>query len=190
MTMVSRSISRQPTMVSRSVSTIMITCSMVCVCFLSGHSFTFFLDLIDPPLSPPIEDPNVHDLEQLQMDDIRTEYHPKSGCRTKTERFHEYKRSVAPENVSPPPNKEPWRPFISREDFEFAEVVLDAALNKDQVNTLIKLMHHCANGQSSFNIRSHSELCAIWKKASGMLTPVSTHIIVVLNTIVKLMKRS
>src|ERR1700722_3856232 len=136
MTMVSRLTLRQPTIVSTSASTIMVTHSMVCICFLSGYSFTFSLDLIDPPLSPPIEGPNVNDVEQLEIDDIRTEYHPKSGRRNKTERFHKYKRSVAPENVSPPQNKEPWRPFISREDFEFAEVVLDAALNKDKVNTL------------------------------------------------------
>ena len=38
------------------------------------------------------------------------------------------------------PEEKPWHPFRSQEDFTFAELVHAAALNRSQVDALVKLI--------------------------------------------------
>ena len=116
--------------------------------------------------------------EPLRHDDIKTEYHPHSGFKTTIEHFEDYGRKNHQEK---PPlyHKKPWEPFRTRVDFEFAEIALSAALNKDHADMLIKLVHRCIDGQASFTLKNHTELCQMWDGASDKLTPVGTLYLVV-----------
>ena len=71
------------------------------------------------------------------------------------------------------PDEEPWLPFQSREEFEFAEIVHDAAMNQGQINALIKLIHNCQAKPGSFTLGSCDELKSYWETASKLLTGVN-----------------
>lgn len=108
------------------------------------------------------------------IDDIRTEYHPNSGRGVKVETFENYREHTFKHN-SNPEITEPWRPFQSRTDFEFAELALDAALTKAHVDRLIQLVERCISGQDSFNLTNYQDLSKTWDAASTLLTPVSAN---------------
>ena len=106
----------------------------------------------------------------LVEDDIKTEYHPHSGRATSIDHFNEYGFPSA-EPPRPKPLDEPWRPFRSRVDFEFAEIALKSHLNKKTVNTLIAILHACSSGAAKFTLNSHDEMWEILQGASNKLTP-------------------
>ena len=62
------------------------------------------------------------------MNDIKVEYHPNSGIPTSVEHLHEYRQRRLGERQQLA--DQPWKPFRTRGDFEFAEIALDAALNE------------------------------------------------------------
>jgi hypothetical protein len=62
---------------------------------------------------------------------------------------------------------------VSRADFEFAEIALEAALTKDQVDSMIKLIGRLIQGQDSLTLTSHSDLRKAWDAASELVTPVA-----------------
>lgn len=104
-------------------------------------------------------------------DTIRTKYHPNSKRPPQLAAFEEY-RDRPP--VNPPLAKsEPWSPFVSRADFEFAEIALEAALTKDQVDSMIKLIGRLTQGQDFFTLTSHRDLRKAWDAASELVTPVA-----------------
>ena len=72
-------------------------------------------------------------MSNLQVDDIKTQYHPCSGTPAVVHPFDEYQRYSAPSQV--PESSEPWFPFQTQGDFESAAFALDAGLNKEQTNT-------------------------------------------------------
>ncbi|KAF9642744.1 hypothetical protein BDM02DRAFT_3132889 [Thelephora ganbajun] len=76
-----------------------------------------------------------------KVGDIKVEYHPHSGKGTHFLNPKEFKVSFS-DNSEPtePPDDQLWCPFQSREDFEFAELVHDAALNRTQIKKAIKLV--------------------------------------------------
>ena len=71
------------------------------------------------------------------------------------------------------PDEKPWRPFHSREDFEFAELVHNAALNRNQIDALVKLIRQCEKSPGSFTFEGFQDVEKSWKDASKLLTPVS-----------------
>jgi hypothetical protein len=105
------------------------------------------------------------------VNDIKVEYHPNSGIPTSVEHLHEYRQRRLGERQQLP--DQPWKPFRTRGDFEFAEIALDAALNKAQTNALISLIHHCISVPTSFTLSNHAELCQLWEQTSNKLTVVS-----------------
>jgi len=106
----------------------------------------------------------------LTIDNIRTEFHPNSGRGVKVETFEDYREhTLKPSSV--PEITDPWRPFQSRTDFEFAQLALDAALTKTHVDKLIQLVERCIKGQDSSNLTNHQDLYKTWDAASTMLTP-------------------
>jgi len=115
---------------------------------------------IEPPLAA-----------SLTIDNIRTEYHPNSGRGVKVETFEDYREHTL-KPISVPEITDPWRPFQSRTDFEFAQLALEAALTKTHVDKLIQLVERCIKGQDSFNLTNHQDLYNTWDAASTMLTPV------------------
>ncbi|KAG0692969.1 hypothetical protein DFH29DRAFT_985615 [Suillus ampliporus] len=69
---------------------------------------------------------------------FKTEFHPHSGHPTTIETFSTYGSGSG--THSPVVDDTPWHPFTCRADFEFAELVHKAALNKDQTNELLKFI--------------------------------------------------
>jgi hypothetical protein len=111
-------------------------------------------------------------------DDIKIQYHPSSGLPAQVFHFDDYKSGDPPTvGASHLADNEPWKPFHSRLDFEFAEVALQAALSKEQTNTLIRLMHSAQQNHESFTLSSHGELTEIWKEASKAHSVTSVGII-------------
>ncbi|THH27127.1 hypothetical protein EUX98_g7061 [Antrodiella citrinella] len=108
----------------------------------------------------------------VQMDDIKVEYHPKSGRPTTIHPFEEFKRDVQQEQDIPP-SSEPWKPFQSRADFEFAEIVLQASLNTRYTDALIKLIRRVRDEQAKFTFTSHSDLKRSFETAALTHTAVS-----------------
>jgi hypothetical protein len=62
---------------------------------------------------------------------------------------------------------------VSRADFEFAEIALEAALTKDQVDSMIKLIGRLIQGQDFFTLTSHHDLRKAWDAASELVTQVA-----------------
>lgn len=114
------------------------------------------------------------DGQDPQDGDIVIEYHPHSGKARRILSPEEFKESL---NRHPDPtgtHDEPWRPFSSREDFEFAEFAQDAKLNRKQIDSLIKLIRHCQEGQGPFTMTGYNDLKRALEDASKLLTNVTT----------------
>ena len=107
--------------------------------------------------------------------DILIEYHPhskKEPCIISTQ---DYKATLNKQSkLTKPPDDKPWLPFSSREEFDFAELVHDAALNQKQIDTLIKLIGRCQEVPGAFTFRNYSDLKRSLDEASKLLTRVST----------------
>lgn len=103
---------------------------------------------------------------------IKIEFHPQSGKETLIQSLEEFQNksyTIDPLSL----DSEPWRPFNSRADFEFAEIALQGNLKKDQVEALLNLIKSVASGESKFTLTSYTDLKNSWAKASERLTPVS-----------------
>lgn len=109
---------------------------------------------------------------ELKVDDIKIEYHPKSGCQYVIQCFQDYEFSSTPKK-SVVIDDEPWKPFCTQLDFEFAELALQAALSKGQINAFIKLIHHCAEQVEKLTLKNSDDLEDVWENASTRMTPVS-----------------
>ena len=110
-----------------------------------------------------------HQAQDYRSDDIRIEYHPNSGRRTDTSRVNEYRQPLKGDATFEP---EPWAPFRTREDLEFAELALEAGMTRGQVNAMIKLFHKCIKGDGSFTISNHKDMADTFEKASNRLAKV------------------
>jgi hypothetical protein len=86
----------------------------------------------------------------------------------------EFKQAVNDSHATEPPIKEPWRPFRSREDFDFADIVHDAAMNQSQVDNLIDLFHRCQQDPAKITFKNHQDLRQSWEDASKLLADVSS----------------
>ena len=103
-------------------------------------------------------------------DDIQWEYHPSTNREPEVFSFDTY-QSILP-TVTPPVDPKPWLPFKTREDFEFSEIALDAAMTKAQVDATIDLLHRCIKGKGKFTLSNCDEMCWTLKVASERLPKV------------------
>ncbi|KAG2345160.1 hypothetical protein BDR05DRAFT_975302 [Suillus weaverae] len=99
----------------------------------------------------------------LQQDDIRTEYHPRSGIPMKTDHFADFRCHTAAPSLAP--KNTPWEPFTLHIDFDFTELVLKANLTKLQTNELIGLIRHSA--LERFSVTDYDSICKLWDAASS-----------------------
>ena len=113
--------------------------------------------------------------QTLNAGDIVIEYHPHSERDTCILSPEEFKASLSYDSEpTKPPDDEPWRPFHSREDFKFAELVCNAALNQTQIDRLIKLVQcYQDTGPGSFTFCGYDDLKTLLENASKLLTPVT-----------------
>ena len=80
---------------------------------------------------------------------------------------------VTSPDISPPVDSNPWAPFKTREDFEFAELMLKGGMPKAQINALISLFHKCIEkGKGSLTFLNHSEMQKTLDIASERLPKV------------------
>jgi hypothetical protein len=116
-----------------------------------------------------------------QKDDIRVEYHPKSGRASTTVSFGEFRREEADRNRAPA-HDTPWQLFGSRVNFEFAELAQQSLMNQGQIDAMIKLFRRCIdlgiNSPEAFTLSSAKELSNIWTLAAETITPASTAFII------------
>jgi hypothetical protein len=112
-------------------------------------------------------------------DDIKVEHHPNSGIKAKVYAFEDFQRNPMAATSDPPPNKKPWLPFKSRLEFEVAQIALEAALNNDQTDRLIKICRQCAIGNDKFTFENHKDIHRKWDAASQRVTGVVQFLLMV-----------
>jgi len=111
--------------------------------------------------------------DSLATDSIRTEYHYTSGRPTRVDQFEDYhSHANTAQAMSYTINSKPWWPFLSRTDFEFAEIALEAAMTKKQIERMINLFRQCSHGRDSFNLTNYNDARSTWEAASQRHTPV------------------
>ena len=114
---------------------------------------------------------STNDNTQPNNDDIRREYHPNAHREPEVFSFDDYQST--PPVVTPPVEPEPWLPFKTREDFEFAEIALATAMTKAQVDATINLLHRCVKkGMGSFTLSNHDEMRKTLRAAADRLPKV------------------
>ncbi|KAG2047846.1 hypothetical protein BDR06DRAFT_976428 [Suillus hirtellus] len=113
----------------------------------------------------------------FEVDDIMCEYHPSSKILPKVHVFHDFKCCSTPLASSAPPNKHPWAPFKLRLEFEFTELVLEACLNNEQTDRLIKLCNQCTSCQEKFTFQTHKDIHDRWDTASYRITGFTKDVI-------------
>ena len=108
---------------------------------------------------------------EVQIDDILTEYHPQSGLPPKVAHFEDYGRdedSIEDLLV----HRDPTATFGSRVEFEFAELALEACLNRKQLDRLLAIVHKIRSG-AEFRFRKHQDVEDAWDIAAKWHVPVS-----------------
>ena len=113
------------------------------------------------------------DVQTPNVGDIAIEYHPHSQKDTRILKTEEFKESLSGHSEPTEPlDDKPWCPFRSREDYEFAELVHDATLNRAQIERFIKLLQCCQDFLGSFTLDNYNDLKHSLEDASKLLTPV------------------
>ncbi|KAG2057487.1 hypothetical protein BDR06DRAFT_980881 [Suillus hirtellus] len=102
--------------------------------------------------------------------EFRMEFHPSSGREPLHQAFDEFGINAHPEEQLPV-DKTPWHPFCSRTDFEFAEIALDAALNKSHINGLLALIGRISRGETQMTLKTDTDLCKAWEHATDQVVP-------------------
>ncbi|OCH85134.1 hypothetical protein OBBRIDRAFT_740404 [Obba rivulosa] len=123
-------------------------------------------------LSPPVPVWPVHQGSKSgasEYGDIRVEYHPSSGQPHHISRLDQFTRGQSSPPL-PPPLEAPYAPFASREDFDFAHLVLTASMNKSEINAMIKLIHRIME-MKSFTFQNEAEIEEQWSRAAKIRTP-------------------
>lgn len=107
-------------------------------------------------------------------DKITTEYHPNSGRPPRPQSFEEYNDERQFFSSRPTGSAEPWLPFFNtREDFEFAEILMESNMSKVQSERLIKLVKLCLDRKGTLTFSNYSDLQTTWDRAASQLTPFS-----------------
>ena len=107
------------------------------------------------------------------IDDIQVEYHPNSGKPTEKYSFAKFTRVHAPKPYKHNAFTNPWYPFHSRLDFDFADLALEAALSKEKTNWLLKLVQCIHSNQECFTLCDYKDVENLWKATSHCMPVVS-----------------
>ncbi|KAJ8701072.1 hypothetical protein PTI98_004035 [Pleurotus ostreatus] len=120
---------------------------------------------------------SIGDQIQPQIDDIKCNYHPSSQRPTTVHHFHEYglNSKAQPDYII---DDEPWRPFRTRRDFEFASIALTQSLNENAVDTLLELTYGAVGrdpSRGALTLQSYKEMMNIWKLAANKMPGFTQH---------------
>ncbi|KAI0651235.1 hypothetical protein C8Q79DRAFT_922050 [Trametes meyenii] len=100
------------------------------------------------------------------------------GRSTTVHPIEEFTR-VHDSQYKPPPQETPWSPFTTKADFEFAELSLEAALNKRQVDAFLRLIERLVQSEDRLTFRNQTDIETAWEGAAHKLTPFKKHVITV-----------
>ncbi|KAM6499899.1 hypothetical protein JOM56_005407 [Amanita muscaria] len=112
-----------------------------------------------------------------RVDDIKTEFSPKSGRPARVDHYEDYQRSGGARAQKPAqsPKLNPWHPFRSRAEFKLSKLALDCALTREQVDILTETICGISEGKDMFSIRNYSEMVDLWDRTASTLTPFLHH---------------
>ena len=120
--------------------------------------------LRQPSPSPPASHHETSsDTQAFVKDDIKVEYHPRSGRKERVFRFEDYERERPTARVR---DSDPWHPFACRDDFEFADALLQCGMRRKQIETVLRIVKRISQGQSDFSLWSFEDLESSWKQAA------------------------
>lgn len=126
-----------------------------------------------PTLAPSSVDQTIGPSVSPTIDKFTTQYHPHSGRPPETQTFMDYSHKNQSSNL-PPVNAEPWHPFFNTcEDFEFAEILMEAGVSKGHSERLLKPFKKCLSGNGTLSYSNYSDIKTSWDHAAVQLTPVS-----------------
>jgi len=137
----------------------------------------FWIHLVHiEPLGHQPERDQMNVEEEFNADDIKVEFHPHSGKPTQIFSFDNFTRLAShsdpvvqiQEENRPNTRRPPWHPFTTRTDFELAELMLDAHLNENQCNTLLKIVNSVAPQSKELTISTTQHLSSTWDFARGL----------------------
>ncbi|KAH9850401.1 hypothetical protein C2E23DRAFT_735177 [Lenzites betulinus] len=111
----------------------------------------------------------------LRVDDFLTVHHPHSKLRPTVQHFEDFVRDSQPKLDPSSIPRRPWEPFRSRIDFEFAQFALEAALNNNQIDRLLKLIGTISTTPSDFSFKNAGDVKGAWDVASHLSTSFKTH---------------
>ncbi|KIK18741.1 hypothetical protein PISMIDRAFT_14126 [Pisolithus microcarpus 441] len=131
---------------------------------------------VDPHMDVA-DEANGVDINSNNVDDILIEYHPSAGRLSEKIPFIKFAWGHRPKAYKPDTSTDPWYPFRSRLDCEFAELVLKAALSKEQINHFLKLIKSARCGSNSFMLNEYSDLRSTWRAASHCTTAFKKEIV-------------
>ena len=115
----------------------------------------------------------VQEAKDLQEGDVKVLFHPASGKPYEIITADVYQRRAEVAKDFPWLDPEPWRrSFGTRDNFELAEFVLDAALNDNLTNRLFKIIERVRQGISDLTYTSARELNNAWAVATAGETQV------------------
>ncbi|KIO08105.1 hypothetical protein M404DRAFT_23381 [Pisolithus tinctorius Marx 270] len=103
-------------------------------------------------------------------DELNVEYHPNVGKPTVKVPFAKFTQGHAPKTYKPDPCTAPWYLFQTHLDFNLSEFIHDAALNKEQVNCILKLLKHSCT--EDWTLNNYNDLESTQQAASHCMTAV------------------
>ncbi|KAI0677658.1 hypothetical protein C8Q78DRAFT_962196, partial [Trametes maxima] len=112
--------------------------------------------------------------EQHNLDDFKTEYHPRMKRPPLIQHFEDFKRGNKPVDPSKL-RRDPWKPWSTRLDFEVAEFALGASLSRSQVTILLGLFDRVAADRSKLTFKTYDDIKAGWEAASKMFPAFEKH---------------
>jgi hypothetical protein len=107
-------------------------------------------------------------VHELEADDIKVVFHPSTAILDQLFHFDDYcgPESIpdlaSPDDQASLLNIKPWHPFRTKLDFEVAEVMLDAHMNRKQMERMLSLIHEAARHPETFTLVNLNDLSNIW----------------------------
>ncbi|KIK18571.1 hypothetical protein PISMIDRAFT_14280 [Pisolithus microcarpus 441] len=135
------------------------------------------LDLTTMNIADNLEANVIDGVAANNVNDIHIEYHPNAAIPPQEIPFTKFARGHRLRAYKPNMSTDPWYPFRSHLDFEFAELALEAALNKEQVNCLLCLMKSIRSVGEVFTLNEYNDLQSTWWAASHRMTAFTKEVV-------------
>lgn len=136
------------------------------------------IEYAGPSMRP--SEPNQNSNQPPSENEIRVEYHPSTQKVPQHFSFYDFdpghasgiSANVDAEDAKGHIDREPWRPFSSRIEFDIADLILETHMNTRQTDGLITLIKQCIKEPHAFTLNSSKDLQATWSAARLKLTSV------------------